>query len=222
MKLSHTTFPCAALLAALLGMPPAAAQNNLGDAPQVSPAAPATSPPQAGGVPPEPTARSAPPSASQASAETQDFGVAPSTTLRASEQLHGPTPTSIPGGKVVDTRQLAEWMQGQKDPNGRVLLLHAIGGLEHLPQAIPATPASQGGSFTDDVQRDFGKFLEQVTRGDRERLIVTYCAGVHCWGSYNAALRAIHLGYRNVHWYRGGIEAWRNAGLLVRVGADPQ
>lgn len=30
--------------------------------------------------------------------------------------------------------------------------------------------------------------------------------------SYNAALRAINLGYRNVLWYRGGIEAWQAAG----------
>ena len=31
--------------------------------------------------------------------------------------------------------------------------------------------------------------------------------------SYNAALRAINAGYTNVKWYRGGIEAWKAAGL---------
>jgi 3-mercaptopyruvate sulfurtransferase SseA len=34
--------------------------------------------------------------------------------------------------------------------------------------------------------------------------------------SYNAALRAINLGYTNVLWYRGGIEAWQQAGLPVQ------
>src|SRR5262249_14167344 len=34
-----------------------------------------------------------------------------------------------------------------------------------------------------------------------------------CWMSYNGALRAIHAGYTNVLWYRGGIEAWKMAGL---------
>ena len=29
----------------------------------------------------------------------------------------------------------------------------------------------------------------------------------------NAALRAINLGYKQVLWYRGGIEAWQKAGL---------
>ena len=34
--------------------------------------------------------------------------------------------------------------------------------------------------------------------------------------SYNASLRAINLGYTNVLWYRGGIEAWKQAGLPVQ------
>ena len=150
--------------------------------------------------------------------ETHDFGVAATARLQPSTQLHGPTPTSIPGGKVVSTRQLAQWMQGQQGRQGRVLLLHAIGSPQHLPHAIPVTPASQGGSFDDQVQREFGQYLEQATGGDRSRLIVTYCAGVECWGSYNAALRAIRMGYSNVHWYRGGMEAWGQAGLPVLTG----
>jgi rhodanese-related sulfurtransferase len=34
--------------------------------------------------------------------------------------------------------------------------------------------------------------------------------------SYNAALRAINLGYRNVLWYRGGVEAWKAGGNQVQ------
>ena len=146
----------------------------------------------------------------------------PTPKLQPTAQLHGPTPTSIPGGKVVNTRQLEEWMQGQQTQQGRVMLLHAIGSNEHLPYAIPVVPASQGGSFNDQVQREFGQYLEQATGGDRSRLIVTYCAGVQCWGSYNAALRAIRLGYQNVHWYRGGMDAWRAAGLPLKVGSESQ
>lgn len=143
-------------------------------------------------------------------AEKQDFGVPATSQLRPSAQLHGPTPTTIPGGRVVDTRQLARLLQGGQ---GQVMLLHAFGGMEHLPGAVAVAPASQGGSFDDEVQRGFGAYLRQATGGDTARMLVFYCAGVQCWGSYNAALRAIALGYRNVHWYRGGIEAWRQAGL---------
>lgn len=162
----------------------------------------------------------APAAATAGTAEGHDFGVQPVAQLRASNQLHGPTPTSIPGGRVVGTQQLAQWMQGQQGQFGRVMLLHAIHGPMHLPNAIPAAPASQGGSFDDAVQREFGTYLQQATGGDRGRLIVTYCQGVQCWGSYNAALRAIKLGYSNVHWYRGGIEAWQQAGLPVLNGSS--
>lgn len=42
--------------------------------------------------------------------------------------------------------------------------------------------------------------------------------------SYNAALSAINLGYSNVLWYRGGIEAWQAAGmqLVPAQGGYPQ
>ena len=35
---------------------------------------------------------------------------------------------------------------------------------------------------------------------------------------HNAAVRAIQLGFRNVLWYRGGLEAWQSAGQPVRSG----
>ena len=148
-----------------------------------------------------------------ASGEAQDFGVAPTQQLHPSEQLHGPTPTSIPGGKVIATRQLADMLQrGQ----GNVLLLHAYGGSEHLPGAQAVGPASQGGSYDDQVQREYGQYLRQASGGDTSRTLVVYCAGPQCWGSYNAALRAIHMGFRNVYWYRGGLEAWGQAGLPLQ------
>lgn len=190
---------------------PVSAQDRFPDglpgasnAPRTAPAAsPTTRPAPAESRPAEPAAPSA----------EKDFGVKPVAQLRPSDQLHGPTPTSIPGGRVVGAQQLAQWMQGQQGQQGRVMLLHAIASQTHLPNAIPAVPASQGGSFDDQVQRDFGTYLQGATGGDRARLIVTYCQGVQCWGSYNAALRAIRLGYTNVHWFRGGIEAWQQAGL---------
>lgn len=208
----------------LLGPLPTLAQDSFGSAPQ----APQRVQSPAG--PPAAQERSATPKAGRGqlaptptkTGESQDFGIAPSARLQPTAQLHGPTPTSIPGGKVVTTQQLAQWMQGQQSAQGRVMLLHAIGSNEHLPHAIPVVPASQGGSFSDQVQREFGQYLEQATGGDRSRLIVTYCAGMQCWGSYNAALRAIHMGYRNVYWYRGGMDAWRAAGLPLQRGNEPQ
>lgn len=150
-----------------------------------------------------------------AAGEAQDFGVSPTPQLRPSEQLHAYTPTSIPGGKVIGTQQLSQLLQRRQ---GDVMLLHAFGGMEHLPGAIAVAPASQGGGFDDEVQREFGQYLKQATGGDLQKMLVFYCAGVQCWGSYNASLRAIRMGFRNVYWYRGGLDAWRQAGLPVNGG----
>lgn len=149
----------------------------------------------------------------RASNETQDFGVAATPQLRPTEQLHAPTPTTIPGGQVIGTQQLAQLLQGGQN---RVLLLDLYGGPQHLPGAVAAGPAAQGGSFDDSVQQGFGQFLQQAAGGDNARMIVVYCGGVQCWSSYNAALRAMKLGYRNVAWFRGGIEAWQQAGLPMQ------
>lgn len=151
--------------------------------------------------------------------ERQDFGVTPTQQLRPTQQLHAPTPASIPGGQVIGTQQLAQLLQGGR---GRVLLLDVYGGPQHIPGAEPAGPAAQGGSFDDQVQQGFGQYLRQATGGDTSRLIVTYCGGVQCWSSYNAALRAMKLGYRNVAWYRGGIEAWQQAGLPLQPSGGQQ
>ena len=140
--------------------------------------------------------------------ERQDMGVPPSSQLK-SGGLHGPTPNQLPGGRLVTTPELVQLMQ---DTNSGVLVFDVLGGPQRLPNAIPVVPASQGGSYDDQVQRDFGNYLQQVTQGRKDRPMVFYCQSVQCWMSYNAALRATRLGYTNVLWYRGGIEAWQQAG----------
>ena len=146
----------------------------------------------------------------QASSESQDFGVSPTDKLRPSDKTHGPTPSKIPGGLVVTTGALQKMLS---DRQSGLVVLDVYGAPQMLPNAVHAMPASQGGSFNDETQKGYGQFLQQITGGDKNRPIVTYCAGVQCWLSYNAALRAIKLGYSNVLWYRGGLEAWTQAGL---------
>lgn len=206
-----------------------AAQNSFGEAtrppPQPQSPAPAKAQPQAAPQTPAAAARPSPaagPSEQAASAggildtlmaaERQDFGVAPVSTLHAG-QMHGPTPSSIPGGQVITTKGLVELVRGGKVP---VLLLDILGGAEMIQGAVPAVPAAQSGSFADQVQTQFGNFLQQVTGGNKQHAIVMYCLSPECWMSYNASLRAINLGYTNVLWYRGGIESWKKAGLPVQ------
>jgi PQQ-dependent catabolism-associated CXXCW motif protein len=139
--------------------------------------------------------------------EREDFGVAPTRTLY-NGSMHGPTPTSIPGGQVITTTGLLD-LQRRQIPHA---LVDVLGGPDMLPNAIPGAWMSQPGSFTDEVQSRVAAMLSQAAQGRKDMPLVFYCLSPQCWMSYNAALRAINAGFTNVLWYRGGVEAWRRSG----------
>jgi PQQ-dependent catabolism-associated CXXCW motif protein len=141
--------------------------------------------------------------------EDADYGVAPVATLRTAD-LSAPTPRDVPGAKTIRTGALRESLQIEPQP----LLFDVLGGDVHesLPGAIWLPGAGRGASFTDAVQARLAQTLAAITKGDRKRPLVFFCQGPQCWLSYNAALRAVALGYETVYWYRGGIEAWLAAG----------
>jgi PQQ-dependent catabolism-associated CXXCW motif protein len=66
----------------------------------------------------------------------------------------------------------------------------------------------------------FRQRLATATREHLGRPLVIYCHQT-CWLSWNAAKRAISYGYRNVYWYRDGIEGWKAAGYKTSV-IEPQ
>jgi PQQ-dependent catabolism-associated CXXCW motif protein len=144
--------------------------------------------------------------------ERREFGVAPTPELYAGP-MHSPTPASIPGAQLVTTKGLVALVRDHQVP---FVLVDVLGGPQTLPGAIPAAWASQPGSFNDQVQQQFGSLLRQATRGNSDTPVVFYCLSSHCWMSYNAALRAVHLGYRNVLWYRAGMEGWQAAGMPLQ------
>lgn len=213
----------AAILA--LGAPAAFAQNSFEDTitrqrPSGSAQQPAPASDAARARAPESESQSAaqapaeadPRFARAAEMEARDFGVEPTARLHAGA-MHGQTPTRIPGGLVVDTEALAALYERGK---GAFLVFDVLGGPQILPDAQNALGAAQAGTFNDQTQREFGQYLQQVTGGNKGAALVFYCQSVECWMSYNAALRAINLGYTQVLWYRGGIEAWQAAGLPTR------
>ena len=187
------------------------AQDNYGGYPaQPAPSQPA--PPTASRPVPAPPAAGAADLDQLMQVERQDFGVPPTTELHAGA-MHGPTPSTIPGGQVITTKGLVALLGGQQV---HALLFDILGGQEMIPGALTAVPASQAGTFSDRTQQEFGQFLQQKTQGNKETPLVFYCLSSHCWMSYNASLRAINMGFKNVLWYRGGIEAWKAAGQQVQ------
>lgn len=204
-------------LIALATLPSAApAQDSFGGAkPQP--------PPQQGGYPASPYGPG--PAANTAGAdldklmavERQDFGVKPTSALH-SGPMHGPTPNSIPGGQVITTKGLVALL-GNQQLGAKIFDI--LGGPDMIPGAVPAVPAAQAGSFSDQTQQEFGQYLQQVTGGNKQTPLVFYCLSSHCWMSYNASLRAINMGFQNVLWYRGGIEAWKAGGQQTQPAGQP-
>lgn len=213
------TMAAAAVACALLVPAFAAAQDSFGGArktPQAQqPAQPAQPPAQR---PAAPAAR--PPATSQAPAaqdpaeaqELEDHGVPAQDTLHAGA-MHAATPNRIPGGLVITTRALVAMLQ---EGGSGVLLFDVLGGREALPNALQAAWVSQPGHFNDQVQQQFVQALTAQLQGRTDTPLVFYCESTECWMSYNAALRAIKAGYSQVFWYRGGLMAWKAAGLPIQ------
>lgn len=142
--------------------------------------------------------------------ENVDWGIAPSKRLRQSP-YHGPTPLTIPGAQVVQTRELQAMLAGAAPP----VLIDVLseGGHVTLASAVWISGAGRGANFMDPVQSVLVQLLAQLSGGDKSKGLVFFCASSQCWLSYNAALRAVAAGYDRVYWYRGGIESWGAAGL---------
>jgi PQQ-dependent catabolism-associated CXXCW motif protein len=149
--------------------------------------------------------------------ELIDNGVPAKTTLEPN--VGSPTPVSIPGALRVTTVQLYRTLQTDRS----ILLIdvladphtQTIQGAHYLPVA------GQAGSFTDAAQGQTAQALQNLTGGDRSRVIVFFCAGAACWESYNAVLRAQAAGFTRVYWYRGGLRSWEEAQLPLQNLPQP-
>jgi PQQ-dependent catabolism-associated CXXCW motif protein len=148
--------------------------------------------------------------------EAADFGVAPQSTLKSNVGTQ--TPTSIPGGRTMTTANLAKALH-----DGLPLMLidawdDSQGGSHAtLPGATEIPFAGRPGSFADATQGQLEAALQRLTHGDRTQTLVFFCQGAVCWEAYNAALRAMHAGYDDVVWYRGGLPAWTQSGGQLKV-----
>lgn len=151
--------------------------------------------------------------------EGRDWGIAPTNQLRRLP-YHGPTPLTVPGAQVVQTRELRDMLAGAGAP----ILIDVLAEEGHvtLAGAVWISGAGRGTNFVDPVQLVLTQLLAKLTGGDKARAMVFFCADSQCWLSYNAALRAVAAGYHKVYWYRGGIEAWLAARLpSARTAGEP-
>lgn len=145
--------------------------------------------------------------------EDRSWGIEPPPDYRPKD-YHGPTPDTVPGARVVRTDELRQMLE--RDP--RPFLVDVLSGPVHrtLPGALWLHNGGLG-DFDASEEKRFLDVLARLSGHDKAREIVFFCSGARCWLSYNAAMRAARAGYSNVYWYRGGIEAWREAGLPTQT-----
>lgn len=122
------------------------------------------------------------------------------------------TPTTLDAITTLGTAALAERLVSGHPP----LLIDTSGGAgETLPTALML---ANGGFAYDDPKREatYQKRFERLLKvlaPQREVPVVFFSYSRESWLSVNAALRAKALGFTQVYWYRGGIDAWKQAGL---------
>lgn len=68
------------------------------------------------------------------------------------------------------------------------------------------------GKLSPEAAVYFESRLAALTADDRTKTLVFFCEP-ECWMSWNAAKRALTLGYEDVRWYPGGATEWAAAGL---------
>ena len=72
-------------------------------------------------------------------------------------------------------------------------------GRKHIPGAIHLDLKTH---FTESA-------VSEVVSKDQP--VVIYCSGIKCSRSYRATEKAVAWGFTSVHYFRGGIIAWKNA-----------
>jgi PQQ-dependent catabolism-associated CXXCW motif protein len=141
-----------------------------------------------------------------------------------------PTPAGLTGAATVsDDEAMALWKSGNVQfidvlPRPVRPANLAEGTLWRQPERrnIPGSawlPNTGYGVLSAPVADYFTDNLVRLTGGDRDKPLLIYCLE-NCWMSWNAAKRALQLGYRKVYWYPAGTDGWARIGGALEL-AEP-
>ena len=147
------------------------------------------------------------------------------------QHYRAPTPASLSGATVLTTQQAHTLWS-----NHRAAFIDVL-ARPPRPQGLPASaiwhpkpradipgsiwlPDTGYGALAPVMAAYFEHGLAQASAGDRRRVLVFYCLK-DCWMSWNAAKRAMTLGYTHVAWYRDGTDGWEAQGFPTEA-RDPE
>ncbi|RDW14602.1 PQQ-dependent catabolism-associated CXXCW motif protein [Paracoccus thiocyanatus] len=137
------------------------------------------------------------------------------------EPYRAETPDSLAGAQVIDTAQ-AVGLHRQGVPFIDVLPRTARpaglpqGTLWNEPPhlTIPGATWLYGTGYdwlSPAEEARLVQGLARLTGGDKAAPLVIFCKR-GCWMGWNAAKRAVALGYRGVNWFPDGVEGWQEQG----------
>ena len=124
--------------------------------------------------------------------------------------LVGHTPTTAPVATTIRTGELVNLLARLK-PLLIDVALDTWG--RSIPNAIGMQGTGQGAGFSETIQTRFRRKMQSLTKGDLSAPTVVFCVNSERFTGYNLALRLVALGYTQIYWYRGGVEAWQVTGL---------
>ncbi|MDO5659042.1 MAG: PQQ-dependent catabolism-associated CXXCW motif protein [Paracoccus sp. (in: a-proteobacteria)] len=144
------------------------------------------------------------------------------------EPYNAPVPETLAGARVIDAAQA----MALRDEGAVFFDLHPrITRPEGLPAGtiwrdrvhltIPdALWLDYGGypALSEAEQTAFAQAMARAGGPDMDRPMVFFCLP-DCWLSWNAARRAVGLGYTGVHWFPGGTVEWAAAGGALEAAA---
>lgn len=139
------------------------------------------------------------------------------------DQYLAPVPRTLKGGEVIGTDAAAALWKAKS-----ALFIDVLPRAPkpaNLPAGtiwrdkkrlnIPGSvwlPDTGYGALSAETEAYFQESLDDLTNGDLTRAIVFYCLR-DCWMSWNAAKRALALGYTKVVYFPDGADGWSEAGL---------
>ena len=147
------------------------------------------------------------------------------------DNFRSPTRATLKGARVVSTAEADEIWKG-----GAAIFLDVL-PQPPRPKNLPAgtiwherprlnipgstwLPDTGYGALAAPMEDYLRANLSRLTGGDQSRMLVIYCLR-DCWMSWNAAKRAMAMGYRNVVWYPDGTDGWEDA-LLTLAACKPE
>ena len=148
-----------------------------------------------------------------------------------SGDYRSPTPTTLRGARVLTTDEAAAiWKDGKavfvdvmphppRPPNLPPGTIWREKPRQNIPNSI-WLPDTGYGALAGVMENYLRTNLDRIAGADRAKLLVFYCLR-DCWMSWNAAKRALAMGYPSVAWFPEGTDGWEDA-LLPLAESKPE